>query len=120
KGPIEPLTDIHLCWIEFNEDGHTNFTVPPSQTIFFYVVKGEVNANGTVAPIHHLVQFENDGDAIEIIANTNAMILFGFAAPFNEPFAAYGPFVMNSKEEIMQAFDDYNKGKFGSEEELMN
>ncbi len=42
------------------------------------------------------------------------------SAPFNEPFAAYGPCVMNSREEIMEAFEEYNKGTFGSEEDLMN
>jgi redox-sensitive bicupin YhaK (pirin superfamily) len=40
--------------------------------------------------------------------------LFGYATPFHEPFAAYGPFVMNTHEEIMQAYEDYNAGKLGS------
>jgi redox-sensitive bicupin YhaK (pirin superfamily) len=49
-------------------------------------------------------------------AITDAIILFGYATPFKEPFVAYGPFVMNTQEEIMQAYEDYNNGKFGTEE----
>jgi hypothetical protein len=120
KAPFEPLTDIHLSWIEFKEGGSIDFLVPPSKNIFFYVVKGEVSVNGTDAAMHHLVQFENEGEEVEIKSTTDALILFGCATPFNEPFAAYGPFVMNTKEEIMEAFSDYNKGKLGREDELMN
>jgi redox-sensitive bicupin YhaK (pirin superfamily) len=120
KAPFEPLTDIHLSWIEFKEGGSIDFLVPPSKNIFFYVVKGEVSVNGTDAAMHHLVQFENEGEEVEIKSTIDALILFGCATPFNEPFAAYGPFVMNTKEEIMEAFSDYNKGKLGREDELMN
>jgi len=120
QAPFEPLTDIHLSWIEFNEGGTTNFSIPADQNIFFYVVKGEVKVNDTDAGMHHLVQFKNEGEQLDITANTDAIILFGYATPFNEPFAAYGPFVMNSREEIMEAFEDYNNGKFGREDDLSN
>jgi redox-sensitive bicupin YhaK (pirin superfamily) len=119
KAPFEPLTDIQLSWIEFSEGGTSSLYVPSLQNIFFYVVKGEVNVNDTDAGTHHLVQFENVGEDVVITASTDAVILFGYATPFNEPFAAYGPFVMNSSEEIMKAFDDYNKGKFGREDDLL-
>jgi redox-sensitive bicupin YhaK (pirin superfamily) len=119
KGAVEPLTDIHLASLNFKEGGKKTFTVPKDQTIFLYVVKGELNINGKDVRMHHLVEFLNDDETIEIKANRNAVILFGYATPFKEPFVAYGPFVMNSKEEIMQAYDDYNKGKFGNEEELV-
>lgn len=82
-------------------------------------MKGEVNVNGQDVPMHHLAQFNHDGEALNITANTDALILLGHATPFREPFVAYGPFVMNTREEIMQAYDDYHQGKFGSEEALM-
>jgi redox-sensitive bicupin YhaK (pirin superfamily) len=118
KAPFEPLTDIHLSWIEFSEGGSINFSISSLQNIFFYVVKGEVNVNGTDAGMHHLVQFNNEGEELAVTGNTEAVILFGYATPFNEPFAAYGPFVMNSREEIMNAFDEYNNGAFGRAEDL--
>lgn len=119
KGPVQPLTDIHLSWIEFKEGGETSFSVPASQNVFFYVVKGEVAVNGTDAGMLHIVEFSRDGEAINIRANTDAVILFGFATPFNEPLVAYGPFVMNTREEITQAYDDMNKGLFGNPEDLL-
>jgi redox-sensitive bicupin YhaK (pirin superfamily) len=93
--------------------------IPPSQNIFLYVVKGEVRINGEDVRMHHLVEFAHEGETVEMKALTDALILLGYATPFHEPFAAYGPFVMNTREEIMQAYEDYHQGKFGKEEALM-
>ncbi len=46
--------------------------------------------------MHELIEFEHDGEDIRMQGATDATILFGYTAPFNEPFVAYGPFVMNS------------------------
>ena len=119
EGPVQPLTDIHLSWIEFREGGKTVFSVPAEQNIFFYVVKGEVSVNGRDVGMLHMAEFANDGADVTIRANTDAVILFGYATPFNEPLVAYGPFVMNTSEEIKQAYDDFNKGKFGNAEDLL-
>jgi quercetin 2,3-dioxygenase len=116
EGPVKPLTDISLCWVDIEDGGKVQFDAPVEMNIFFYVVKGAVKVNGTDVLMHHLVEFHHDGDEINILAESDALILFGYGTPFNEPFMAYGPFVMNTKEEVMQAYDDYNKGLFGSEE----
>jgi redox-sensitive bicupin YhaK (pirin superfamily) len=65
-----------------------------------------------------MVIFENNGDQIEVKASKNTkspfdMLLIG-GTPINEPIARYGPFVMNTKEEIYQAIEDYNDGLMGS------
>ena len=112
-GPVKPLVDITLASIDFKEGGLLKTSVPPDHTVFFYVVKGEVLVNGQEAFHHHLVEFEYGEEEIEIKAATDAVILFGHARPFKEPVVAYGPFVMNTREEIEQAYDDYRKGKFG-------
>jgi hypothetical protein len=119
QAAIEPLTDIHLATIYFNEGGQHQFSIPTNQTIFLYVIKGELHINGKDVRMHHLVEFANDNEEIQLKANTEAIILFGYATPFREPLVAYGPFVMNTKEEITQAYEDFRKGKFGSAEELM-
>jgi redox-sensitive bicupin YhaK (pirin superfamily) len=119
EGPVKPLTDIHLSWIEFKEGGRISRVVHHSQNIFLYVVKGEIRINGEDVRMHHLVEFSHEGETVEMKALTDALILFGYATPFHEPFAAYGPFVMNTREEIMQAYEDYHNGKFGKEEALM-
>lgn len=99
RGAFQPITDIALCWIDFKKDGKVAFSIEEKKNIFFYVIKGEVSVNDKDARMHHLVQFEHDGDEISIKANVDSTLLFGHATPFNEPFAAQGPFVMNTKED---------------------
>jgi len=113
KGPIKALTDIHLANISFKAGGRASFSIEKNKTVFLYVVKGKTRINGEDADMHHLIEFSHEGSSIEIKAVTDAMLLFGYATPFNEPFAAYGPFVMNTQQEIMEAYEDYHAGKFG-------
>lgn len=115
KGPIESLTDVHLASIEFKASGKLSMPVDKDKNVFLYIVKGKTLVNGEDAEMHHLVEFSHEGTMIEIKALTDALLLFGFATPFHEPFAAYGPFVMNTQQEIMQAYEDYHAGKFGNE-----
>ncbi len=112
-GPIQASTDIHLARINFTSGGKMTMNIEERKTIFLYVVKGKIKVNGELVDMHHLVEFNHDGKVVELKAAEDSIILFGHATPFHEPFFAYGPFVMNTQEEIMQAFQDYNDGKFG-------
>ena len=60
------------------------------------------------------VLFKNDGDAVSIASQSGAEVLIIGGVPIGEPIARYGPFVMNTREEIQQAIADYNKGRMGS------
>lgn len=113
-GPVKPLTDIHLASIAFAATGHVTFSIEKNKTVFLYVVKGKLRVNGEDAEMHHLVEFSHEGSSIELKALTDALILFGYATPFHEAFAAYGPFVMNTQQEIMEAYEDFHAGKFGT------
>lgn len=113
-GPVKPLTDIHLASITFAATGHVTFSIEKNKTVFLYVVKGKLRVNGEDAEMHHLVEFSHEGSSIELKALTDALILFGYATPFHEAFAAYGPFVMNTQQEIMEAYEDFHAGKFGT------
>ncbi|MNL41706.1 hypothetical protein D3C87_1641290 [compost metagenome] len=57
--------------------------------------------------------FANEGEEIHIKANQKSVVLILSGEPLNEPIVSYGPFVMNTEEEINQAIVDYNQGKFG-------
>jgi redox-sensitive bicupin YhaK (pirin superfamily) len=116
EAPFQPFTDIHLARIDYKEGGKTGFFIPKEKNILFYVVQGVVRVNGKDVQQHDLAVFAHDDETIEVTALSNAIILFGHATPFHEPFIAHGPFVMNTREEIKQAYDDYSSGKFGSED----
>lgn len=120
KGPFEPLTDIHLSFIYFRKGGKFGIQVPQNQNIFLYIVKGEIKVNNDFGTIHNLIEFEHDDEEIQIEAATDAIILLGYATPFNEPVVAYGPFVVNNRQEVQQAYEDLKNGKFGNEEDLMD
>lgn len=68
-------------------------------------------------PSFQLVEFEKNDTQINITAVEPSILLIGHAPPLQEPVVAQGPFVMNSQEEIIQAYQDYQTGKFGTWEE---
>lgn len=88
------------------------FTPPTGERIFFYVISGEVTVNGTSAGARTLVAFEDGAGVLEVESSAGARILFCHAPPLREPVVSYGPFVMNTEEEIREAIRDYQSGKF--------
>jgi redox-sensitive bicupin YhaK (pirin superfamily) len=78
------------------------------------VVRGAVKVAGESVPHWHLIELNEDGDSVDIEAETDAVLLFGHAEPIGAPVVAYGPFVMNTREEIMAAIQDYQAGKFNA------
>lgn len=117
-GTFHPLTDIHLACIEMKQGGAIEMDIPMDKTIFLYIVKGEVTVDGKRATLQHLVELDNNETGLGITADYDSTMLLGYATPFKEPFVAYGPFVMNTPEEIQQAYEDYRHGKFGDEDDF--
>ena len=73
----------------------------------------EITVNGIAAPENHYAQLKNEGGSIRIQAERECILLVLSGEPLNEPYVNYGPFVMNTEEEIHQAIEDYKAGKFG-------
>ncbi|CAM3893306.1 pirin family protein [Mucilaginibacter galii] len=117
NGAFESSTGIFLSTIAFKPDSEIEVTIPAAHNIFFYVISGEVNVNGTSVRSLHLAEFNNDGNDLIISAKNDSVLLLGHAMPFNEPVVSQGPFVMNTQQEITQAYQDYRMGKFGTWEE---
>ena len=91
--------------------------VPQGFNAFAYVVEGEgmFGVPPTPAKRAEMVMFGAQGDAVEI-ANSGAKPLSALliaGKPLNEPMSRYGPFVMNTREDILKAIDDYNNGRLG-------
>lgn len=112
KGVIPSLTNVTSMIVKIQANGSWSTNISTSENIFFYVARGSVKVNGTTATAFHLVRFENAGTTLEMNSPTGAVVLLCHAAPFNEPVVSYGPFVMNTEEEIQQAIRDYQAGKF--------
>jgi redox-sensitive bicupin YhaK (pirin superfamily) len=117
NGAFESSTGIFLSTIQFKAGSEIEVSIPAAHNIFFYVISGEINVNGTAVRSLHLAEFNNDGDTLTISAKNDSTLLLGHAMPFNEPVVSQGPFVMNTQQEIMQAYQDYRMGKFGTWEE---
>lgn len=81
------------------------------------IVAGEANINGSSVPADHFILFKNDGEMVNIEASADAVILVLSGEPIDEPIAQYGPFLMNTWEEVEQAITDVNAGKYGILEE---
>jgi redox-sensitive bicupin YhaK (pirin superfamily) len=113
QAPIQSLIDIHMVTLYLKQGGRLNVPVALGRNVFLYIVRGEVKIGGQDAEAFHLIELDNDGDAVEMEAATDAVVLFGHAEPIGEPVVAHGPFVMNTRDEIRQAMVDYQSGKFG-------
>ncbi|MFZ1991183.1 MAG: pirin family protein [Alphaproteobacteria bacterium] len=113
EGPIKSLIGISIAAVEMKEGGRMLFDDLAGDHIFFYVARGAVCVGNTTADKFNLVELSEEGDAVEIKAESDAYIVFGHARPLREPVVSYGPFVMNTREEIVEAIRDYQAGKFG-------
>jgi redox-sensitive bicupin YhaK (pirin superfamily) len=114
KGPARTATPMDV-WDMRLTKGHTStFTVPDGHTLALVVLNGEIVVNGeTKAAGAQFVLLDRDGSDVSIEAKTEATVLLLSGEPIDEPVAGYGPFVMNTRDEIMQAIADFNAGRFG-------
>jgi len=91
--------------------------LPATHNAFVYVYRGHLDVvqgnTATGVPIKRMAVLTNEGDRIVLRAkpNTRAIVIAG--KPLHEPIAQYGPFVMNTREELVQAVDDYRAGLMG-------
>lgn len=112
RGPIETLTGVFMTVIDFTSGGRVGFGSLGGRSVFLYVVRGDVRVNGVTVRHWRLAELDLEGDTVEIAADRDAQVVFGHAAPIGEPVVAHGPFVMNTREEIVDAIRDYQAGLF--------
>lgn len=118
SGSASTFSPLNLYNLRLNGGGRAVFNFPFSYNTGFVIIEGSVKVNGAeVAAADQFVYFNNDGAVIEVEALENSVVLVLSGEPIDEPIAQYGPFLMNTPEEIQQALSDYNQGKFGYLEE---
>jgi quercetin 2,3-dioxygenase len=114
KGPASTFTPVHLSNAHLKKGGKAEFEFPASWNTAMLVLEGTITVNGTdKVPADHFALFGNEGEAISVAADEDSIVLVLSGEPIEEPIATYGPFVMNTQQEIMQAIEDFNSGKFG-------
>ena len=114
KGPATTFSPVHLMNAKLKKVGKTDFSFPANFNTAALVIEGNIVVNGEEnAPTDHFVLFENEGENFTIEASEDAVVLIISGEPLKEPIFHHGPFVMNNRNEILQAFDDFNQGKFG-------
>ena len=116
NGKIATQTDVNVYTLDMESGANFSFSIPNSHQGMLYLLKGSVHVNNSdllKLDKNQLIQFNQDGEGITIEAHEKSTLLFLSGEPFNEPIATYGPYVMNTQTEILEAMRDYQMGKMG-------
>lgn len=114
KGPAKTFTPINLWDLSLKKGSKIDLTnLPSGYNTMILLLKGHVMFNKEFeAQSKELVVFENSNQNINIQSISDSVLLILNGEPIDEPIVGHGPFVMNTKQEIMQAFEDYRLGQF--------
>ena len=117
KGPASTFTPIHLYNARLKKEGRLDLSFPKEFNTGLLVIEGNIKVDDINVHADHFALLKNDGEEFTVQATEDSVILILSGEPINEPIVAYGPFVMNTWEEIEQAVQDVSAGKFGVLEE---
>ncbi|MGB9149104.1 MAG: pirin family protein [Burkholderiales bacterium] len=115
RGPAHTHTPINVWEVNIGAGKSLELAQPDGWTTLLLVTGGSVRVNGSEAiTAAQLVMLSREGTQLRIDAQSDAAMLLLAGEPIAEPVVGYGPFVMNNQQQIVQAFNDYNSGRFGS------
>lgn len=114
QGPAHTFSPLDVWDMKLNAGKTTNFTLPAGRNAILVVLKGAVEVNGQKL-LHdaELALFSVEGESVTLTAHSDSVALLLSGAPLDEPIVGYGPFVMNSQQQIVQALSDFQTGHFG-------
>lgn len=115
NGPAHTFSPLNVWDIRLNQGKSAEFSLPNGWNTALIVLRGTVQVNGdAIARDAEMVLLDAAGNHVTIEANNDAVLLLLSGEPIDEPIIGYGPFVMNSQEQIAEAIADFNSGRFGS------
>jgi quercetin 2,3-dioxygenase len=118
KGPATTFSTVNMFNARLLSGAKADISFSKEFNTGIVVIEGEIKINNTeIVPEDHFVMFGHDGEDITIEALRESVVLIISGEPIREPIVSSGPFLMNTNEEIKQAFQDYRNGKFGFLEE---
>jgi redox-sensitive bicupin YhaK (pirin superfamily) len=113
-GPARTYTPINVWDLRLRRDGKVNVALPAGHTVALAILSGTVIINDAErVAADNLVVFTRDDGEVLLDAEVDSRVLILSGQPLNEPIVGYGPFVMNTNEEIQQAITDLHRGDFG-------
>jgi len=113
KGPARTFTPMQVWDLSLKAGGEAAFQLPDGWNTALILLGGEVEANGAVAREAQMVLLDPKGTEVSLKSQKGATLLLLSGEPIEEPIAGYGPFVMNTEDEIEKAIVDFNSGHFG-------
>jgi quercetin 2,3-dioxygenase len=113
KGPIIPYSDVLILRMNLKEKGTSEIEIPENYNSLIYMLNGELEIDDQVISGKNLIHFNNDGTSIAVKASKETRLIILSGAPIGEEISTYGPFVMNTEDEIRKAIVDYQSGKMG-------
>jgi quercetin 2,3-dioxygenase len=114
QGPARTFTPMNVWDVRLKAGKAAELPQPEGWTVQVVVLAGTVRVNGgTILRAAQMATLDTAGTGVTLEADNEAKVLFLAGEPIDEPVVGYGPFVMNTREEIVQAVDDFNSGKFG-------
>lgn len=114
QGPARTFTPVNVWDVRLAAGASTELHAQPGHTLALVVLHGTVLINGQeVARAGQLVHLDRAGDVVQLEANNDVTLLWLSGEPIEEPVVGYGPFVMNTEDEIAQAMADFRRGHFG-------
>ena len=113
NGPAKTYSNQILLRGETQADDNISITIPENYNMLIYILNGSITTGGVEAKTKDLIWYNNDSDMVnlQLIEGTRFIVLSG--EPINEKLSSYGPFVMNTQTEILQALKDAQMGKMG-------
>ncbi|CQI90001.1 pirin family protein [Yersinia rohdei] len=116
-GPARSFSPLSVWDIRLNQGKSVELSLPDGWNTALIVLRGTVQVNGdAVARDAEMVLLDAAGSHVTIEANNDALLLLLSGEPIDEPIIGYGPFVMNTQQQIAEAIADFNSGRFGSME----
>ena len=114
RGPARTFTPIELYDLQLKAGNDLSLTLPAEDNTAVFVLQGRASANGSQAAGEaELIVLKRNGSQVTIEAKEDSRLLIMSGKPIEEPIARYGPFVMNTKAELIEAVQDYQAGKMG-------
>ena len=114
QGPAETHSPVNVWDVQVVEDGPLALSLPDGQTALLVVLSGSLTlSEGSVAARDSSIRFTREGVRLVVGATHGTHVLVLAGAPLHEPIAGSGPFVMNTPDELAQAYADHRRGRLG-------